>query len=91
MNAPKKSALMIGDSWEVDIVGAMNFGIDQIYYNPKITYSTQVGPIFSPVNQNLNDISTSTPHIYDHNENNIANKSTGTLKISNLLQLIDIL
>lgn len=91
MNAPKKSSLMIGDSWEVDIVGAMNFGIDQIYYNPKIACSTQVTPIFWPTYQKINDISTSTPHIYDHNENNIANKSTGTLIISDLLQLIDIL
>jgi putative hydrolase of the HAD superfamily len=91
MNAPKKSSLMIGDSWEVDIVGAMNFGIDQIYYNPKIVHSAQPGPIFSSFNQNINDISASTPHIFDHNENKITNKSTGTLIISDLLQLIYIL
>lgn len=34
MNAPKKKSLMIGDSWEADIVGAMQFGIDQVYYCP---------------------------------------------------------
>lgn len=34
MNAPKRKSLMIGDSWDADIVGAMQFGIDQIYYCP---------------------------------------------------------
>ena len=32
-NARKKSSLMIGDDWEVDICGAMNFGIDAVYLN----------------------------------------------------------
>ncbi|MCE1198754.1 MAG: YjjG family noncanonical pyrimidine nucleotidase [Marinilabiliales bacterium] len=31
MNAPKKSSLMIGDSWDADILGARDFGIDQVY------------------------------------------------------------
>ena len=30
---------MIGDSYEADIVGARNAGIDQIYFNPNITLS----------------------------------------------------
>ncbi|HYQ57985.1 MAG TPA: YjjG family noncanonical pyrimidine nucleotidase [Draconibacterium sp.] len=30
-NAPKKSSLMIGDDWDVDITGAMNYGIDAVY------------------------------------------------------------
>jgi len=29
-NASKKKSIMIGDSWDVDIKGAMDFGIDQI-------------------------------------------------------------
>jgi YjjG family noncanonical pyrimidine nucleotidase len=33
-NARKKESLMIGDSWEVDIVGAGNIGMDQVFYNP---------------------------------------------------------
>ncbi|HNZ72741.1 MAG TPA: YjjG family noncanonical pyrimidine nucleotidase [Prolixibacteraceae bacterium] len=33
-NARKKESLMIGDSWESDIVGAKNFGIDQVFFNP---------------------------------------------------------
>jgi putative hydrolase of the HAD superfamily len=35
MNALKKKSLMIGDSWDADIVGAQLFGMDQIYYCPK--------------------------------------------------------
>ncbi len=31
-NARKKSSVMIGDSWEIDIEGAMNFGMDQIMF-----------------------------------------------------------
>lgn len=34
-NASKKHCLMIGDSWENDILGARNYGIDQVYFNPK--------------------------------------------------------
>lgn len=32
-NAKKKSSLMIGDDWEVDILGALHFGIDAVYFN----------------------------------------------------------
>lgn len=31
-NALKKNSIMIGDSWDTDIVGAINFGIDQIMF-----------------------------------------------------------
>lgn len=31
-NAKKSESLMIGDSWESDIVGAKKFGIDQVYF-----------------------------------------------------------
>ncbi len=31
-NAPKKKSIMIGDSWETDILGALNFGMDQIMF-----------------------------------------------------------
>lgn len=33
-NAKKSESLMIGDDWEVDILGASNFGIDSVYYSP---------------------------------------------------------
>jgi len=29
-NAKKKKSIMIGDSWDTDIVGALNFGMDQV-------------------------------------------------------------
>jgi YjjG family noncanonical pyrimidine nucleotidase len=35
-NARKRESLMIGDSWEVDIVGAMEAGIDQVHYAPQM-------------------------------------------------------
>jgi putative hydrolase of the HAD superfamily len=34
VNARKSESLMIGDDWEVDILGAKTFGIDQVYFNP---------------------------------------------------------
>ena len=30
-----EESIMIGDMFDTDIVGAANFGIDSIYYNPK--------------------------------------------------------
>ncbi len=33
-NSSKKYSLMIGDSWESDIIGAKNFGLDQIHFYP---------------------------------------------------------
>ena len=33
-NAKKLKSIMIGDDWETDILGAYNFGIDSIYYQP---------------------------------------------------------
>ena len=33
-NAMASETIMIGDSYESDIVGARNAGIDQVYYNP---------------------------------------------------------
>jgi len=32
-NARKSESLMIGDDWEVDVMGAYNIGIDQVYLN----------------------------------------------------------
>jgi putative hydrolase of the HAD superfamily len=34
-NAKKKDCLMIGDNLKLDILGAQNFGMDQVYFNPK--------------------------------------------------------
>jgi len=35
-NATASETIMIGDSYEADIVGAQNAGIDQIYFNPTL-------------------------------------------------------
>lgn len=91
MNAPKKSALMIGDSWEADIIGAMNFGIDQIYYNPKIEQKEWLGHFFQGRNQNLDDILASAPPIFSKDQNNINIKGLKTAIISDLHKLIEIL
>lgn len=45
-NAKKNSSLMIGDDWDVDIRGAVNFGIDAIYYNR----------LKQPVNKLIDDV-----------------------------------
>lgn len=37
-NAKKSSSLMVGDDWEVDIEGALNFGIDAIFFDPQMQY-----------------------------------------------------
>lgn len=34
-NAKKEESIMIGDDLEADILGAKNFGLDQIFFNPK--------------------------------------------------------
>lgn len=34
-NARRKESLMIGDSWEVDVLGAMDAGLDQVHYTPE--------------------------------------------------------
>jgi putative hydrolase of the HAD superfamily len=31
-NARKSQSLMVGDDWEVDVLGAVNFGIDAVHY-----------------------------------------------------------
>ena len=33
-NAKASECIMIGDSYDADIVGTRNAGIDQVYYNP---------------------------------------------------------
>lgn len=35
VNAKKSNSLMIGDDWEVDVIGATNFGIDAVYIGNK--------------------------------------------------------
>lgn len=42
-NSSKKFSLMIGDSWESDIMGAINFGMDQVYYSPNDKVKLSLG------------------------------------------------
>lgn len=35
-NAKKKCSLMIGDDWDVDILGALSFGIQAVFFNPNV-------------------------------------------------------
>ena len=40
-NAPKSRSLMIGDDFEVDVKGALNFGIDAVFFNPNYNNANQ--------------------------------------------------
>jgi len=42
-NAKKSCSLMLGDDWNVDIKGALNFGMDAIYYCPGTPASDSLG------------------------------------------------
>ncbi|MDH6535080.1 noncanonical pyrimidine nucleotidase, YjjG family [Parabacteroides sp. 52] len=47
-NSRRNESLMIGDSWEADIVGAYHSGIDQIWLNPQeIPSSAEFTPTFT--------------------------------------------
>jgi putative hydrolase of the HAD superfamily len=40
-NASKTESIMIGDSYEADVLGAQNFGIKAVYFNPKAEMISQ--------------------------------------------------
>jgi len=91
MNAPKKSSLMIGDSWEADIIGAMNFGIDQIYFNPQMNNLPAGGVYF---NANLNkdsNITINSPSDLTPESENFRKIKINTTLINHLEQLLIIL
>ncbi len=91
MNAPKSGSLMIGDSWEADILGAMAFGIDQVYFNPHHNIKNGSTPLIPGHNLKISDISSNYPCIIESNVNNSNKKNPETTVISNLLELINIL
>ena len=41
-----RESLMIGDSWEADIIGAQGVGMHQMYYNTKLPDNISFSPIF---------------------------------------------
>jgi YjjG family noncanonical pyrimidine nucleotidase len=63
-NARKKESLMIGDSWEVDIVGALEIGMDQVFYNPVSETNLEEKQITNQGNKSK----TTTYHIRNLNE-----------------------
>ncbi|MBZ4651795.1 MAG: noncanonical pyrimidine nucleotidase, YjjG family [Proteiniphilum sp.] len=46
-NSRRDQTVMIGDSWDADIVGARNSRIDQIWFNPKGEPATDFQPTFT--------------------------------------------
>lgn len=91
MNARKKNSLMIGDSWEADIVGAMNFGMDQIYYNPTMDQSAADGVFFPASMAYFNPILKNAPLTTTPDVRQNHNKRANTAFISRLEQLLIIL
>jgi YjjG family noncanonical pyrimidine nucleotidase len=44
-NPPRQHALMIGDNWNSDILGAINYGLDACWYNPTAKPRPGIAPI----------------------------------------------
>ena len=91
MNAPKKSSLMIGDSWEADILGARNFGIDQIYFNPGLSNLATKELIFKASVNNFEKNMPIPPSILPPHRGENESKKINTRIISHLEQLLIIL
>ena len=91
MNARKKGSLMIGDSWEVDILGAMKFGIDQIYFDPHIIRPASEMVSFSPSNHNCSNIYSDPPLTDTPKPEQNHYTKVNTAFISHLEQLLIIL
>ena len=45
-NANRSHTLMIGDSWDADIVGAYNSNIDQLWFNPEEHHPNAFTPTY---------------------------------------------
>lgn len=53
-NSRRKETLMIGDSWEADIIGAHQSGIEQLWFNPENKKTNGFEPTFNV--RSLSDI-----------------------------------
>ncbi len=91
MNAPKKSSLMIGDSWDADIIGARDFGIDQIYFDPKSDLNREKGGPTHPAYHNFNEIIAPPPCFSETQQKNGGKNQVTTRIISDLHHLFYIL
>lgn len=40
-NAPKSQSIVVGDNFETDVKGALNFGIDAVFFNPSFSDTQQ--------------------------------------------------
>lgn len=76
-NARKDKSVMIGDNWETDILGARNFGIDQIYLSKDIKNSHD-NPFLKDIEQKNITFSNNTPHT----------KTFCTEKLTNILRFV---
>lgn len=90
MNAPKKSSLMIGDSWDADIIGAINFGIDQLYFSPDAEVHGSTVYFQGSVLKN-NEFSQVHPCFQDANPANSNSNGTSTTIVTHLDQICSIL
>ncbi len=45
-DASADASIYIGDNWDVDIIGAKNAGLDQVYYNPYRIEHASIRPTF---------------------------------------------
>ncbi len=90
MNAKKKKSLMIGDSWDADIVGAMNFGIDQVYFSPNLEKSDLPSTNLGSIENNIS-FSGYTPQKNELTSNKINFNNTITTYITRLEEIFNIL
>ena len=60
-NAKKEKSIMIGDNWETDIIGARNFGIDQVFFSKD--RKNREHPIFSNTSNQKNDTFVTNTHL----------------------------
>jgi YjjG family noncanonical pyrimidine nucleotidase len=90
MNAPKKSSLMIGDSWEADIIGAKNYGIDQLYFSPNLELPDSEVHFQGSVSKR-NEFIKVPPYFIDKNPLKINLSRTSTTIITHLEQIFKIL
>jgi putative hydrolase of the HAD superfamily len=55
-NAPKNKSLMVGDDFGIDVKGALNFGIDAVFFNPGRKNSIHEQPVIERSDDNYREI-----------------------------------
>jgi putative hydrolase of the HAD superfamily len=53
-NTTAEKSIMVGDTLEVDILGALNAGWDTVYFNPAVPHTPKIKPTY--VIQNLGEL-----------------------------------